>query len=96
MEEIWQTQSHISITLINSSKQLEDDIAKQKNYDVCKKSGHGADKCWFREQGDGSKKCFKCGESDHMIKDCPIKDRIASTMISRNSTDDITYRSPSI
>ena len=37
---------------------------------ICKKIGHNAAECWFKDQKDGVRKCFRCGSSDHLVKSC--------------------------
>ena len=46
----------------------------------CKKKGHTEDNCWSKNGssngGDSKRKCFKCGDDDHIAKDCQSKIKI--------------------
>ena len=39
---------------------------------ICKKTGHNATSCWFRNQKPGEKRCFRCGSSKHIVKNCTL------------------------
>ena len=58
---------------------------------ICKKTGHTEDKCWFKDKDGGSEqKCFLCGSSDHLIKDCKKEKQTigsASVVNDRSSKD---------
>ena len=57
------------------------DPTDTKTCDVCKKSGHTSSTCWFKDQTESEKKCFKCGSSDHMIRECPKKKEIVGSSV---------------
>ena len=37
---------------------------------ICKKTGHKAMECWFKDQVDGERRCFRCRSPDHVVKFC--------------------------
>jgi hypothetical protein len=37
----------------------------------CKRSGHDVSECWRVPGPDGKKKCFRCGQDDHLVANCP-------------------------
>ena len=37
---------------------------------ICKKTGHKAVECWFKDQVDGERRCFRCRSPDHVVKFC--------------------------
>ena len=39
---------------------------------ICKKTGHRATDCWFKDQVDGKRRCFRCGSDSHLVKFCPL------------------------
>ena len=39
---------------------------------ICRKTGHKATNCWFRDQKPGEKRCFRCGSSKHIVKNCTV------------------------
>ena len=39
---------------------------------ICKKTGHKATNCWFRNQKPGEKRCFRCDSSKHIVKNCTL------------------------
>ena len=38
--------------------------------EICKKLGHRKEDCWFKDQKDGQKRCFRCGSVQHLVKEC--------------------------
>ena len=40
---------------------------------ICKKTGHKATNCWFKDQKPGEKRCFHCGSSEHIVKNCALQ-----------------------
>ena len=38
---------------------------------ICKRTGHDTESCWFKGKDTGmKKKCFNCGSTEHLIRDC--------------------------
>ena len=37
---------------------------------ICKKTGHKAMECWFKDQVDGERRCFRRRSPDHVVKFC--------------------------
>ena len=53
---------------------------------VCRKVGHTEEDCWFKEQlKDGQRRCFRCGSTEHMVKDCARPRRIGSVIAHKSS-----------
>ena len=53
---------------------------------VCRKLGHTEEDCWLKEQQkDGQRRCFRCGSTEHMVKDCARPRRIGSVIAHKSS-----------
>ena len=58
--------------------------------EACKKRGHTKADCWAKEYGlgksEGKRKCFKCGDDDHIVRDCPEKVKDTSNLVKKTHT----------
>ena len=55
--------------------------------EICKKTCHDTSDCWFRNQRDGERTCFRCGSVKHLVKNCCEPRKHASSMITRTSSE---------
>ena len=55
--------------------------------EICKKTCHDTSDCWFRNQRDGERTCFRCGSAKHLVKNCCEPRKHASSMITRTSSE---------
>ena len=49
--------------------------------EICKKLGHRKENCWFKDQKDGQKRCFRCGSVQHLVKDCAVPRKTSSPVM---------------
>ena len=62
------------------------EIIDERYCDICKRSGHISSTCWYIDQKENVKLCFKCGSAQHMIKECPQKSvEIGSSVIAMDN-----------
>lgn len=60
----------------NMTKRISANNSNPNNCEICKKSGHTKDTCYFMTgeyNGPGTGKRFKCGKTGHLEKDCAEK-----------------------
>ena len=55
--------------------------------EICKKTCHDTSDCWFRNQRDGERTCFRCGSAKHLVKNCCEPRKHASSMITKTSSE---------
>ena len=55
---------------------------QDKLCEICKKLGHRKEDCWFKDQKDGQKRCFRCGSEQHLVKDCAVPRKTSSPLMS--------------
>ena len=49
---------------------------------VCKRTSHKEEECWFKDTERAERKCFQCGSTEHIMKDCgEPKGTIASASV---------------
>ena len=61
---------------------------KQLRCSICKKKGHGEDTCWSKDgsvASDPKRKCYRCGDEDHIARDCPSKTKGSSNAVQKGS-----------
>ena len=52
--------------------------------EICKKIGHVSENCWFKDEKDGKRKCYRCGASGHFVKDCTIEKSVGSSVMQKS------------
>ena len=55
--------------------------------EICKKTCHDTSDCWFRNQRDGERTCFRCSSAKHLVKNSCEPRKHASSMITRTSSE---------
>ena len=53
---------------------------QDKLCEICKKLGHRKEDCWFKDQKDGQKRCFRCGSEQNLVKDCAVPRKTSSPL----------------
>ena len=63
-------------------------LDRQLRCSICKKKGHEEDTCWSKDSSvasDSKRKCYRCGDEDHIARDCPSKNKGSSNAVQKGS-----------